>query len=99
MGEIATEIAAILDDTGTSGVVLTSSERDAIATALLDLSAGVEAGYTVRQTLRLIGAALAGKLSGCSGGTCVFRNMSDTQNAITSTVDGNGNRTAVTHNP
>lgn len=105
-GEVATETAAILDDTGSAGVVvaagsktgyaLTAGERDSIAAALLDLANGVETGLTPRQALRLALSALAGKLSGAGSGTEVFRNaIADNKNRITATVDGDGNRTAI----
>lgn len=68
---------------------------DDIAFTLLD-TFEVESGLTVRQALRLISSALAGKVSGAGGSTIVFRDVNDTKNRITATVDGNGNRTAVT---
>jgi len=96
---VKVDTAAVLVDTGTAGVVLTSAERDSIAAALLDLAAGVESGKTVRQTFRIIAAAVAGKLSGAATTTFTIRNMGDTQDTITATVDGSGNRDAVTYNP
>jgi hypothetical protein len=68
----------------------------AIATAGLDLVDGVETAWTQRQALRLILAALIGKVSGADGSTVVFRNPGDTKNRISATVDASGNRTAVT---
>lgn len=56
----------------------------------------IEAGITMRQMLRIMAAALAGKVSGAGTGTEVFRNVSDTKNVITATVDSSGNRTAIT---
>jgi hypothetical protein len=46
-----------------SAMTLTSGERDAVAAALLDLANGVESGKTLRQAVRLIAAAVAGKRS------------------------------------
>lgn len=66
------------------------------ADALLDRTNGVETGLTLRGALRLALAALAGKVSGAGTGTEVFRNaVADSKTRITSTVDGDGNRTAV----
>lgn len=66
------------------------------ALALIGGTDAIETGYTFKQTLRLMAAALAGKVSG--GPTSpVFRNLADSAARITATVDGSGNRTAVTH--
>lgn len=46
-----------------SAMTLTSGERDSISAALLDLANGVESGKTLRQAMRLMAAALAGKRS------------------------------------
>ena len=69
------------------------------ATALLDLAAGVETGFTVRQTLRVLGSALGGIVSGAATTTITFRNMGDTDDVIIATVDADGNRSAVVLSP
>mgnify|MGYP000949307805 CR=1 FL=1 len=61
------------------------------------LASAVESGQTVKQTLRLMLSALAGKLSGAAGTTVTIRNAGDTKNRIVATVDAAGNRTAVTY--
>lgn len=66
------------------------------ADALLDRTDGVETSVTPRMTLRIMLSALAGKLSGAATATNTFRNVGDTKNRIVSTVDADGNRTAVT---
>ncbi len=48
-----------------SAMTLTSGERNSIAAALLALADGVETGVTVKQTLRLLAAGVAGKRSNC----------------------------------
>lgn len=63
---------------------------------ILDQANGVETDLTVRQALRLISAALAGKISGAPGTTITIRDVNDTKNRVTATVDSNGNRTALT---
>lgn len=57
----------------------------------------IEGTLTARQMLRAMAGVLAGKVSG--GGTTnpVFRNMSDTKDVVSSTVDASGNRTAQTY--
>lgn len=66
------------------------------AAALLDSADGIETGLTPRGALRLIAAALAGKVSGAGGSTVTIRNVGDTKNRIQATVDSDGNRSAVT---
>lgn len=64
--------------------------------ALLDLSNGVETGFTLRQALRLMLSALCGQLSGAATTTVTIRDVNNTTNRIVATVDSNGNRSAVT---
>jgi len=73
-----------------SGVTLTAGAIDAIVDEV------IEGSTTLRQALRLILATAAGKSSG--GGTSVvtFRDMADSKNRISASVDANGNRTSVT---
>lgn len=56
----------------------------------------VETGVSLKQAVRLILAALAGKLSGADGTTITIRDVNDGKNRIVATVDKYGNRTAVT---
>ena len=70
---------------------------DAIGTGVLDVAAGIETGLTPRQALRLMAAALAGKLSGAAGTTVTIRNaVADSKDRIVATVDSSGNRSALT---
>jgi len=48
------------------------------------------------QVLRVVLAAVAGKLSGSGTSTVTVRDTADTKNRIVATVDGSDNRTAVT---
>lgn len=66
------------------------------ADALLDRASAVETGVTPRGALRLMLAALAGKLSGAGTSTVTVRNVGDSKNRIQATVDADGNRAAVT---
>lgn len=66
------------------------------ATGLLDLANGVESGLTLRQTMKIVAASLGGKCSGGGTGTIVFRNVADTKDVISATVDNYGNRSALT---
>lgn len=67
-----------------------------LAEALLDNN-DIEAGYSLREILRLLSAAMAGKLSGAPGTTITIKNVNDDKNRIVATVDANGNRTSVVY--
>jgi hypothetical protein len=97
---IQTRIPAALVD-GKMDSTLSSTEREAIANMIFDLAAGVEAGLTMRQALRIAIAVLAGKSSGwpAGGASEIFRDTNDTKDRVTATVDADGNRTAVTLDP
>jgi hypothetical protein len=62
---------------------------------LLDAAAAVD-GYTPRQVLALMVAALAGKLSGAATTEVTIRSIDENHERIVATVDGDGNRSAVT---
>lgn len=66
----------------------------AIATAVW--AEVLEVGFAAGRILRIIAAAVAGKVSG-GPGSPIFRNLVDTQNQITGTADSSGNRTAATY--
>lgn len=69
---------------------------NANADALLDRASGVEAGWTLRQALRIMLSVLAGKASGLATATAHYRDMADSKDRIVASVDESGNRTAVT---
>jgi hypothetical protein len=106
LSTVASNVAAILADTGTDGVVvaagskagyeLASGERDAIAAAILDLAAGIQTDWTLRQALRVILAVAAGKISGADTSTVTIRDPGDTKDRVVATVAAGG-RTAVTY--
>lgn len=66
-----------------------------ISSELLD-NQDIETGYSMRESLRLILSALAGKLSGAGTTTISIRDVNDTVDRIIATVDSNGNRSNVT---
>lgn len=58
----------------------------------------IETGLTLRQALRLVTAATAGKISGGGGATVTIRNaVADGVDRIVADIDSNGNRTAITY--
>jgi hypothetical protein len=66
------------------------------ADALLDRADAVETGWTLRKALRILTAFAAGKTSGMGTSAPVFRNITDSKNRISATLDVDNNRTAVT---
>jgi hypothetical protein len=79
----------ILSDTGTDGVALTEGAVDDILDEI------VEGTYSLRELVRLIVSTTVAKCSGAATATNVFRDISDTKDRVTATVDSDGNRTAV----
>lgn len=59
----------------------------------------IEGAFTAGELLRLVSAALAGKVSGAAGLTITFRDVNDTADRIVATVDADGNRSVVTLDP
>ena len=100
--DLATEIGRIdaaVSSRSAAGdaMALTTGERSSTATAILDLTDGVETGITMRQSLRYIAAALAGQAAGLDGTTVTFRAIDNAGTTrITATVDSDGNRSSVT---
>ena len=58
----------------------------------------IEAGYSASDLLQLITASAAGKLSGAPGSPIQITGVDGSTVRINATVDGSGNRTAVTYN-
>lgn len=91
------DLAAILKDTGTDGVVLKAAglAADAVDEILDEEVDNDGTAITLRGAMKLILAVLAGKSSGGGTATVVFRDINDAKNRISATVDADGNRTAV----
>lgn len=95
---VSADVAAVL--TSVALRLLTSAYTAAPtaaqnAAALLDLADALEADLTVRQALRLIVAAEAGKVSGADGATVTIRDLADTKDRLVATVTADGDRTAI----
>ena len=85
------ELAASIDVAASADLT-----AGAIADEILDQQM-VETGLTVRETLRLCAAALAGKVS-ISGSTVTIRNaVADDADRITATTTTDGERTSITY--
>jgi hypothetical protein len=99
--ELATELgrvdAAVSTRLATAGYT-TPPTANENADAMLDRANAVETGLTLRQALRLLLAAEAGKLSGAASTTITIRNaVADSKNRLVVTVDEDGNRSAFTY--
>lgn len=95
---IDSNVDAVLEDTGTTlpaALTTITNYVDTIPADILDASNGVETGMTLRQAMRIALSVLAGKNT-VSGGSVVFRDVNDTKNRVSATVDGDDQRTAVT---
>lgn len=71
-------------------MALTASAVDSI------LDEVVEGAMTMRQVLRILMAGIAGKASGAPLGPINYRDLADSKNRISGTIDADGNRTTVT---
>lgn len=60
------------------------------------INSEIESGYSLAESTRLQNAVLLGKVSGGGTTTEIFRDIADTKNRVTATVDASGNRTAIT---
>jgi len=86
-GRLDLIIDAILDDTGTSGVVLTAAERNSIADAMLDrdMSTGTDSGSTTVRTVRQALRSNRNKVS-ISGGTMTVTKEDDATTSWTAAI-------------
>lgn len=98
-GRIDASVGAMAAGVVTASAVATGAiDADALAADAVDeiLDEVVEGSLTMRQVLRLVLSALAGKAAGGGTTTVTFRDNADSKNRISATVDASGNRTAVT---
>ena len=86
-GRLDLILDAILDDTGTSGVVLTAAERIAIADAILDrdMSTGTDSGSPTVRTVRQALRANRNKVS-ISGGVMTVTKEDDSTTSWTAAI-------------
>lgn len=77
------------------GAVPTATQN---ADALLDRASAID-GKTLRQAIQYLAAVLSGKVSGAGTGTESFVGLDGTTTRVVSTVDEDGNRSAVEYDP
>lgn len=92
--DLLADIASILADTGTDGVVLKAAGLNADAVDEI-LDEVVEGTVTVRQALTLILSFISGKCSGGGTTTITYRDIGDTKDRIVMTVDSDGDRSEI----
>ena len=98
-GTITVSAASMVDSIGYMEADIlpyTTLSPEGLATSLLDNN-DIDTGYSLRDALKIILAATAGKVSGAETTTITFRNLPDSVDRIVATVDSNGNRTALTY--
>lgn len=78
-----------------SGAITAASLNGDAVDEILDDQIG-DGTITVRQALKLMVAALGGKVSGAGTSTITIRNYADTTDVVVASVDGSGNRTSTT---
>lgn len=93
-GNVVGSVGSLTTNNDKTGYRLSATGVD----DLLDDAIG-DGTITMRQALRVILAASAGKLSGAATATITIRNTADSANVIVATVDADGNRSAVTVTP
>jgi hypothetical protein len=76
-----------------STIKVNALSQDDVTGAVLESE--IEPGLSLKEALRVITAALAGKAT-AAGGVVSFRDVNDTKDRITASVDGSGARTSVT---
>lgn len=103
-GNVTGSVGSVVADVGITQTgadkVWASASRTltSMGTLVADIWAFViEGAVTAAQSLRLNNAAQGGKTSGMdTGAPAVIRDIGDTKDRVSATVDANGNRTAVT---
>lgn len=88
---VPSALASPTNITSASGVALSSAGVAAIWAYV------VEGTYTAAQFLRLIVSSAVAKLSGAATASVKIRDIYDTKDRVTATVDSDGNRIAVTY--
>jgi hypothetical protein len=97
VGSVASVAGAVGSVAGNIGGNLVGSVGSLSATAIDNVwDDPVDGSVTARQSMRLANSANGAKLSGAATTTVVIRDLADTKDRVTATVDSDGNRTAVT---
>jgi hypothetical protein len=102
-GNVTGSVGSVASGGITAASIATGAiDADALATdAVTEIAAGVrdvavDGSVTLAQSLRLANSANGGILSGAATTTVAIRDLADTKDRVTATVDSNGNRLSVT---
>jgi hypothetical protein len=98
-GNVTGSVGSVASGGITAASIATGAiDADALAADAVDEihDEVIEGTTTLRQAVRLILAVLTGKASGGASTTITYRDIGDTKDRITATVDSDGNRTAIT---
>lgn len=97
-GYVDTEVAAIKAKTDSlpASPAATGDIPSASSIAAAVWAYVVEGAYTAVQVYRIIASVLAGKSTGGGTTSVAFRDLADSKNRVSATVDADGNRTATT---
>lgn len=98
VGLTASNLDATVSSRLASASYTTPPTANQNADALLDRADAIETGITPRGAMKISTAGNAGKTSGMNTTTGKIRDVGDTKDVVTATLDGNGNRTATTVN-
>jgi hypothetical protein len=95
---IQSQVLIVKSDTSDirSALTIIASDTAVIEAADNVWDEAIDGAVTARQLMRLYASALGGKASGLGTTTAIYRDLADSKDRITATVDGDGNRTAVT---
>jgi hypothetical protein len=93
VGNIYDSVVSILEDTGTTLPASIAALNDITVDSIHDEV--IEGTVTFRQAMRLLLSVMTGKSSGGGTTTITFRDIADSKDRLSCTVDSCGNRTAV----
>lgn len=84
------------EDLNCSYVVIKATKTGMVTqTVIIYLLDEIETGYSIEEAMRLVLSSAAGKLSGAGTATVQIRDIRDTKNRITGSIDSIGNRSTV----
>jgi hypothetical protein len=98
-GSLVADVATAVWGAATRTLSAFAFAVDLSATAVDNIwDEAVDGTVTARESVRLANSANGGKLSGAATTSVKIRDLADTKDRVTATVDASGNRTAVTRN-
>lgn len=97
LAAIKSDSAAILDDTGTSGVVVAAASKSGYALSSTGLDLVLVDGVAAPKALQIMAASVAGKVSGAGTSSEIFKGLDGITTRMTVTADESGNRSNVVY--